>query len=50
MQTKQLGNSELQITPIGFGAFIIGGNPRPRCLAFAWDKKMLLFCRCAIAN
>lgn len=26
MQTKQLGNSELQITPIGFGAWAIGGG------------------------
>ncbi|WP_392532433.1 aldo/keto reductase [Nostoc sp. C117] len=26
MQTKQLGNSELHITPIGFGAWAIGGG------------------------
>ncbi len=26
MQTKQLGNSELRITPIGFGAWAIGGG------------------------
>jgi aryl-alcohol dehydrogenase-like predicted oxidoreductase len=26
MQTKQLGNSELQITPIGYGAWAIGGG------------------------
>ncbi len=26
MQTKQLGNSELYITPIGFGAWAIGGS------------------------
>ena len=26
MNTKQLGNSDLQITPIGFGAWAIGGS------------------------
>src|SRR6478736_818625 len=26
MQTKQLGNSDLNITPIGFGAWAIGGS------------------------
>ena len=26
MQTKQLGNSDLDITPIGFGAWAIGGS------------------------
>jgi aryl-alcohol dehydrogenase-like predicted oxidoreductase len=26
MQTRQLGNSDLQITPIGFGAWAIGGS------------------------
>src|SRR6188508_2055539 len=26
MQTKQLGNSDLQITPIGFGAWALGGG------------------------
>lgn len=26
MQTKQLSNSELYITPIGFGAWAIGGS------------------------
>lgn len=32
MQTKQLGNSDLQITPIGFGAWAIGGSG----WQFAW--------------
>ena len=26
MKTKQLGNSDLRITPIGFGAWAIGGS------------------------
>src|SRR5262245_59964976 len=32
MLTRQLGNSDLQITPIGFGAWAIGGNG----WQFAW--------------
>ncbi len=35
MQTKQLGNSELHITPIGFGAWAIGGAD----WAFAWGSQ-----------
>jgi aryl-alcohol dehydrogenase-like predicted oxidoreductase len=35
MQTKQLGNSDLQITPIGFGAWAIGGSG----WAFAWGAQ-----------
>ncbi|NJO80868.1 MAG: aldo/keto reductase [Cyanobacteria bacterium RM1_2_2] len=35
MQTKQLGNSDLQITPIGFGAWAIGGSG----WAFAWGSQ-----------
>ncbi|MEH2066722.1 MAG: aldo/keto reductase [Nostoc sp.] len=35
MQTKQLGNSELQITPIGFGAWAIGGGG----WAFGWGEQ-----------
>jgi aryl-alcohol dehydrogenase-like predicted oxidoreductase len=35
MQTKQLGNSELHITPIGFGAWAIGGGG----WAFAWGHQ-----------
>jgi len=35
MQTKQLGNSELHITPIGFGAWAIGGGD----WAFAWGSQ-----------
>ncbi|MFN6564057.1 MAG: aldo/keto reductase [Nostoc sp. ChiSLP01] len=35
MQTKQLGNSELQITPIGFGAWAIGGGD----WAFGWGAQ-----------
>src|SRR5207249_3358820 len=32
MQTRRLGNSDLHITPIGFGAWAIGGGG----WAFAW--------------
>ncbi|MDZ8023390.1 MAG: aldo/keto reductase [Nostoc sp. DedQUE11] len=35
MQTKQLGNSELHITPIGFGAWAIGGGD----WAFGWGAQ-----------
>ncbi|MFN6486475.1 MULTISPECIES: aldo/keto reductase [unclassified Nostoc] len=35
MQTKQLGNSELHITPIGFGAWAIGGGG----WAFGWGTQ-----------
>lgn len=35
MQTKQLGNSELNITPIGFGAWAIGGSG----WAFGWGTQ-----------
>ncbi len=35
MQTRQLGNSDMQITPIGFGAWAIGGNG----WAFAWGPQ-----------
>lgn len=35
MQTRQLGNSDLQITPIGFGAWAIGGSG----WAFAWGAQ-----------
>ncbi|MBG1242669.1 aldo/keto reductase [Nostoc sp. NZL] len=35
MQTKQLGNSELHITPIGFGAWAIGGDG----WAFGWGAQ-----------
>jgi aryl-alcohol dehydrogenase-like predicted oxidoreductase len=35
MQTKQLGNSELYITPIGFGAWAIGGSG----WAYGWGSQ-----------
>ena len=35
MQTKQLGNSNLNITPVGFGAWAIGGSG----WAFAWGAQ-----------
>ncbi len=35
MQTRRLGNSDLQITPIGFGAWAIGGGG----WAFAWGPQ-----------
>ncbi|WP_138505937.1 aldo/keto reductase [Nostoc sp. PA-18-2419] len=35
MQTKQLGNSELHITPIGFGAWAIGGGG----WTFGWGEQ-----------
>lgn len=35
MQTKQLGNSDLQITPIGYGAWAIGGSG----WQFAWGSQ-----------
>lgn len=35
MQTKQLGNSDLKITPAGFGAWAIGGSG----WAFAWGAQ-----------
>lgn len=48
MQTKQLGNSELQITPIGFGAWAIGGNG----WAFGWgtqdDQESIAAINCAL--
>ena len=35
MDTKQLGTSELQITPIGFGAWAIGGSD----WEFSWGSQ-----------
>jgi aryl-alcohol dehydrogenase-like predicted oxidoreductase len=35
MQTRRLGNSDLLITPIGFGAWAIGGGG----WAFAWGNQ-----------
>ena len=35
MQTRQLGNSDLQITPVGFGAWAIGGGD----WSFAWGPQ-----------
>ncbi|HBE51715.1 MAG TPA: aldo/keto reductase, partial [Cyanobacteria bacterium UBA11369] len=35
MQTKQLGNSEFNITPIGFGAWAIGGSG----WAYGWGSQ-----------
>jgi aryl-alcohol dehydrogenase-like predicted oxidoreductase len=35
MQTKQLGNSDLRITPVGFGAWAIGGSG----WQFAWGAQ-----------
>src|SRR5215475_4382957 len=35
METRQLGNSDLQITPIGFGAWAIGGSG----WQFAWGSQ-----------
>jgi aryl-alcohol dehydrogenase-like predicted oxidoreductase len=35
MQTRQLGNSDLQITPLGVGAWAIGGGGLP----FAWGPQ-----------
>jgi aryl-alcohol dehydrogenase-like predicted oxidoreductase len=35
MQTKQLGNSDLNITPVGYGAWAIGGSG----WAFAWGAQ-----------
>jgi aryl-alcohol dehydrogenase-like predicted oxidoreductase len=35
MQTKQLGHSDLHLTPIGFGAWAIGGNG----WAFGWGSQ-----------
>jgi aryl-alcohol dehydrogenase-like predicted oxidoreductase len=35
MQTRQLGNSDLKITPMGFGAWAIGGGD----WAFAWGAQ-----------
>jgi aryl-alcohol dehydrogenase-like predicted oxidoreductase len=35
MQTKQLGNSDLKITPIGVGAWVMGGSG----WAFAWGPQ-----------
>jgi aryl-alcohol dehydrogenase-like predicted oxidoreductase len=35
MQTRQLGNSDLQITPLGIGAWAIGGGGVP----FAWGPQ-----------
>src|SRR5687768_5317062 len=35
MQTKRLGNSDLSITPIGFGAWAIGGGG----WAFGWGHQ-----------
>jgi len=35
MKTKQLGNSDLFITPVGFGAWAIGGGG----WEFAWGEQ-----------
>ena len=35
MDTKKLGNSDLHLTPIGFGAWAIGGGD----WAFAWGPQ-----------
>ena len=35
MQTRKLGNSDLMITPVGFGAWAIGGGD----WAFAWGAQ-----------
>ncbi len=35
MQTRQLGNSDLQITPLGVGAWAIGGGGLP----FTWGPQ-----------
>jgi len=35
MQTRQLGNSDLQITPVGYGAWAIGGSG----WEFAWGQQ-----------
>ncbi len=35
MQTRQLGNSDLNITPIGIGAWAMGGGD----WAFAWGAQ-----------
>ena len=35
MQTRQLGNSDLQITPVGYGAWAIGGSG----WQFAWGSQ-----------
>src|SRR5450432_1063951 len=35
MQTRQLGNSDLQITAVGYGAWAIGGSG----WQFAWGKQ-----------
>src|SRR5579884_425865 len=35
MQTRQLGNSDMQITPVGFGAWAIGGSG----WQFAWGAQ-----------
>src|SRR5271163_2165303 len=35
MQTRQLGNSDLQITPLGVGAWAMGGGGLP----FAWGPQ-----------
>src|ERR1700751_4742977 len=35
MQTRKLGNSDLQITPVGYGAWAIGGSGWP----FAWGSQ-----------
>src|SRR5260370_22519475 len=48
MQTKQLGNSDLKITPIGVGAWAMGGSG----WAFAWgpqdDEESLAAIRAAL--
>src|SRR5882762_11522561 len=35
MQTRKLGNSDLHITPVGYGAWAIGGS----CWQFAWGSQ-----------
>jgi aryl-alcohol dehydrogenase-like predicted oxidoreductase len=35
MQTRKLGNSDLSITPVGFGAWAIGGS----CWDYAWGPQ-----------
>src|SRR6266436_3526100 len=48
MKTKSLGNSDLSITPVGFGAWAIGGSG----WAFGWgeqdDKASIAAIHCAL--
>jgi hypothetical protein len=38
MQTRKLGNSDLHITPVGYGAWAIGGAG----WQFAWDRRTIM--------